>query len=354
MSSDIPPAPPADTTSPQPADAPPPRRKKHRVLRIVTWTIVVIIVLIVIGLVALYLNLNSIVRSTVQKQSQAQLNVPTSLQSANVNIFGGDVALKGFDVGSPQGFDAPHMMSLGGVNVGVNLGQLRQDPMRVDQITITNPKLVIEMHGMKFNVKQFIDNLPAGEPKTTPEQKKPLKLIINDLKVQGAQVVFRPDVQALSSLPGIGKNLSGLKQEYTLSIPTLDMQNVGTGAGNENGAAIKDVVSLLVTKLAEKATQSTDLPPELRNVLNLNVGDLANMSKTKLGQAAQEQLGKISQDLSKNLPPEAANAVKQGLGGVIGQVTGTTQPASTQPEDNNAAKALEQGLGNLLGGKKKK
>jgi hypothetical protein len=354
MSSDIPPASTSDPNSPQPEETSPPRRKKHRVLRIITWTIVVIIIVIVIGLVALYVNLNSIVRSTVQKQSQAQLNVPTSLQSANVNIFGGDVALKGFDVGSPQGFQAPQMMSLGAVNVGVNLGQLRQDPMRVDQITITNPKMVIEMQGSKFNVKQFIDNLPAGEPTTTPEQKKPLKLIINDLKVQGAQVVFKPDLQALSSLPGIGQNLSDVKQQYTLNIPTLDMQNVGTGAGNENGAAIKDIVSLLVTQLAEKATQSNDLPPELRDVLNLNVGDLANMAKAKLGQAAQEQLGKITQDLSKNLPPDAANALKQQLGGVIGQVTGTTQPASTQPADKNTTKALEQGLGNLLGGKRKK
>jgi len=175
--------------------------------------------------------------------------------------------------------------------------------------------------------------------------------------VQGAQVVFRPDVQALSAVPGIGQNLSGLKQEYVLKIPALDMQNVGTGEGNQNGAAIKDIVSLLVTQLASKATQSNDLPPELRNVLNLNVGDLAAMAKQKLGAAAQQQLGKITDDLSKNLPPEAANAIKDRLGGVIGGVTGTTQPAAgggaTTAPANDPLKSAEQGLGGLLNRDKK-
>jgi uncharacterized protein involved in outer membrane biogenesis len=349
MTSDMPPTGPAGSSA-----SPAPERRKGGPLRVLKWVVIVVVLLIVIGLVALYLSLNSIVRSTVQKQSTAQLNVPTELDAARVNLFGGDVTLKGFDVGSPQGFKAPQMMSLGAVDVGVKLSELRQEPLRVDQITITDPKLVIEMDGTKFNVKQFIDNLPAGEPPKPADQKQPMKLIINDLKVQGAQVVFRPDLQAISALPGIGQSLSGLKQEYTLNIPTLQMQNVGTGEGNQNGAAIKDVVSLLVTQLASKAAQSNDLPPELRQVLSLNVGDLTNMLKAKLGEAAQQQLGKITEDLSKNLPPEAANAIKEKLGGILGGVTGTTQPSSpTTGPSHDATKALEQGLGNLLGGKKK-
>jgi hypothetical protein len=356
MSTDLPPRDPASSPAARSSAAPDaavPARRKGGPLRVIKWLLIVVVLLVVIGLVALYLSLNSIVRSTVQKQSTAQLNVPTNLQAANVSLFGGDVSLKGFQVGSPQGFKADQMMSLGGVNVGVKLSELRQQPLRVNTITITDPKMVIEMQGMKFNVKQFIDNLPAGEPKPADDNKEPMKLIINNLKVQGAQVVFRPDLQAMSAVPGIGQNLAGLKQEYVLSIPPLDMQNVGTGEGNQNGAAIKDIVSLLVTQLASKATQSTDLPPELRNVLNLNVADLTNMAKAKIGAAAQQQLGKITDDLSKNLPPDAANAIKDRLGGIIGGATGTTQPAATTAPANDPLKSVQQGLGGLLGGDKK-
>jgi uncharacterized protein involved in outer membrane biogenesis len=192
------------TPSDSPAGAPEPEpRRKSRGLRIFGWIVLIIVLLIVIGGIVLYMNLNRIVRTTVQKQSSNSLNLPTQLQSANVSLLSGQVSLHDFEVGSPQGFNAPHMMTLGAVSVDTSLGELRSDPMRVSSIAIKDPKLVIEMQGMKFNIKQFMDSLPAGEDKPTPEGEKPLKLIIDDLKVNGAQVVFRPDSAALSSIPGL-------------------------------------------------------------------------------------------------------------------------------------------------------
>ena len=318
-------------------------------MRIVGRILLVIVILIVVGLIVLYVNLNSIVRRTVETQSQASLNVPTKLASANVSLFGGEVGLKGFEVGSPQGFKAPQMMTLGGIDVGVKLSDLRSDPIRVNQIDIKDPRMVIEMQGMAFNIKKFIDSLPAGEETKTPDNKEPMKLVINDLKVSGAQVIFRPDLQALSSVPGIGSNLGGLKQEYVLSIPPLDLQNIGSGEGSQNGAAIKEVVSLLVTQLAAKATQSDQLPPELRQVLSLNVKDLTEMVKAKIGQQVNQQIGKVTEELNKKLGGEAGQAIGDILKNSTG-VGGATTGPTTKPDVN---KAIEQGLGNLLNKKKK-
>src|SRR5207244_12086242 len=121
----------------------------------------------------------------------------------------------------------------------------------------------IEMQGTAFNIKKFVDSLPAGEDKPAADGKPPMKLVIGDLKVTGAQVILKPDLAALSALPGVGQNLGGLKQEYVLSIPPLEMQNVGSGDGNKIGAASKEIVSLLVTQLAAKADNSKLLPPKL-------------------------------------------------------------------------------------------
>ncbi|MEA2708161.1 MAG: hypothetical protein QOF78_762 [Phycisphaerales bacterium] len=314
--------------------------------RVVKWIFLIILLVLIIGGVALYMNLNGIVRSTVEKQSASSLQVPTKLESANVSLFGGNLSLRNFHVGQPQGFAAADMMSLGGVDVDVKISELRQDPVRVRQITIRDPKLLIEMKGRDFNIKKFIDQLPPGEDKPV-DDKPPMKLIINDLQVQGAQVIFRPDVAALSSLPGIGEQLKGMKQEYALTIPPLAMQNVGTGEGNQNGAQIKEIVSLLVTQLAAKATESEQLPPELRQVLSMNVADITNLAKQKLGEEVNKQLGKVSEDLQKKLPggagqavegilkdPGAAvkdpgKAIQQGLGGLINKKSPTPAPAPT-------------------------
>src|SRR4051812_12592390 len=298
------------TESPSSAPPPPPPpAKRSGVMRLIKWLVLALVLLIVVGVVILFITLNSIVKKAVVQQSTASLNVPTNLADANVSLFGGRVSLKQFDVGSPQGFKAPHLMQLGGLDVGVKVSELRQQPLRINQITISDPKMVIEMAGTQFNIKKFIASLPAGDAKPA-DNSEPMKLIINDLKVNGAQVIFRPDLQALSSMPGIGSTLSGLKQEYVLSIPPLDMQNVGSGEGNQNGAAIKDVVTLLVTQLAQKATESDQLPPELRQLLHLNVDDVVNLAKQKLGAEVNKQLGKITGDLQNKIGGEAGKALE--------------------------------------------
>ena len=155
------------TTTDAPATPPPPPPEPRRSGRKVLKIIVVAILIISIGSgFALYLNLNRIVRSTVEKQATASLNLKTELEGANVSLLGGKVSLSNFKTASPQGFNAPNMLQLGALDVGVKLSELREDPLRVNQITITDPKMVIEMQGTKFNIKQFIESLPPSEPET--------------------------------------------------------------------------------------------------------------------------------------------------------------------------------------------
>src|SRR5687768_8643893 len=273
------------TTPTTPAETHPPK-KKRRVLR---WIFLILLLLIVGGLALLYINLNSIVRSTVEKQSQVALNVPTSLGGANVSIFGGKVNLSNFNVGSPEGFVAPEMLSLGGIDVAVKLTELRNDPIHVASINVSNPKLVLEQKGMGFNVKKFVEQLPPGEEDPPAEGEEPINLIIDDLKITGAQVVFRPDPSALSAVPGLADKIK-LKSEYVLNIPPIEMKNIGTGEGASNGAAIKDVTTMIVTGMAQKAAESNDLPPELRQILSGDLSQLTELAKAKLGAEVNKQL----------------------------------------------------------------
>src|SRR5688500_18947387 len=160
-----PPPPAAASTAPADQQTAPAPRRRGGPLRIVKWVVLVILLLLIVGGIVLYVNLNSIVRSTVEKQSTASMNVPTKLESASASLLGGNVSLSNFQVGQPQGFTSPQMMSLGGVDVDVKLNELRQDPLRVKQITIRDPKRVIEMKGTDFNIKKFVDQLPPGEDK---------------------------------------------------------------------------------------------------------------------------------------------------------------------------------------------
>ena len=361
--------PPASPTRPEVPPAPdtttaPPRKKRG----IFKWVLLVLLLIVLGGGAFLYINLNRIVRATVEKQSAASINVSTTLGGANVSLFGGDVSLSDFTVGSPAGFDADRMLSLGEVNVTSSISDLRSDPVRMETIEIVRPRMVIEMKGKEFNVKKFIDSLPQDDP-TPPEEEKPMKLIIDKLKVTGAEVVFRPDPSVLSAIPGLDVSKLNIKSEYNLQIPPLELNNIGTAEGAQNGAAIKDVATLLVTQLAAKAAESEQIPPELRGLLSGNVSDMINAAKAKLGEEVNKQVGKITADLKEKiggelgesvgqilsdpnkLKQDPGKAIQEGLGGLINRQSGgsTTQPA-TKPD---AGKAIEQGLGNLLNRQKR-
>ena len=331
----VPATPPAASGS----TTPPPKR--HRGRKIALGAILVLLLLLIVGGIIVYVYLDSIVEKTVEKQATKSTNLKTDLGGASLSLFGGKLDLKQLEIASPPGFTSPHLLTLGEADVDVSLGKLREDPVRINSITLDKPRLVIEHQNGTFNFKRAIDQMPQGDP--VPEgESKPLKLIIETLTVRDAQVVVRPGIQ-------------GLPQEITVPVGSIEMKNIGTGDGNQNGAAIKDVVSQLVTALAAQANSSDLLPPELKAILS---GDLSAVMK-QLGPEAQkrvmaavpgpagELLGKIVSD-----PNALMKDPGKAVGGVIQDALrgdGTTKPAL--PGGIDPGKAAE-GLQGLLGGKK--
>jgi len=280
------------------------------------WIVLVVVVLVVAVLIGVWMNLNRIVRSTVETQATASLNTPTKVGGASVSIFGGKVGLDNIAVSSPQGFSAPQMVSLGGLNVAVSYGQLRKEPITVDQIVIDKPNLVIEQSGGKFNFKVLMDQ----QPKQPSDGKEPMRLIINDLQVKDAKVVLRPGIP-------------GLSNEIQVPIPSFALKDIGSGDGAKNGAAVKEVVMLLVTTMAGKAAESDQVPPEIRLLLKGDVQAIAQEMAAKYG-------AKLAGEITKNLKGE------------LGDVAGGVIDAATKGKD--PGKAIQEGLGGLLNKGEKK
>jgi hypothetical protein len=294
---------------------------KENTMKIAKWIVLGVIVLVIGVLAIVWMNLNGIVRRTVQTQSSQQLNVGTALKSASVSLFGGSLGLNNLEIDSPPGFSAPKILTLDDANVKVSYSQLRQDPVHVESVNLKAPKLVVEQAGGKFNFKALMEGAAKTEEKPV-DGKPPMKLIIDQLKITDALVVIRPGI------PGIAP-------EINVPLPAISMEKVGTGDGNQNGAELKQVIMEVVTVMASKAADSDKIPPELKMLLQGDLKDVAN----KLVDA---RVKKLTTELQKKLPGEAGKA--------LGDVLNDPKSASTNP-----AGAIEKGLGGLggvLGGKK--
>ena len=142
---------------------------------------------------------------TIETEGSKQLQVPTTVDGVSLGLLKGTVDLSNLAIGSPKGFQAPQMLSVGGLSVDIGgIRRLRDDPIRVSSIKIDQPKLVIEQQNGKLNVKALMDQLPSNpdqnpEPQSAGEAKS-IKLIIDDLSVATAHVIIRPGLDKLAGL----------------------------------------------------------------------------------------------------------------------------------------------------------
>jgi hypothetical protein len=278
--------------------------------------VLILVPLLILAGVIVYLNLDGILKTTVEKQSSDSLNLSTTLKSARLSLLGGKVNLTQLDIASPRGFAAPHMLELGGIGLSVKYGQLRKDPIHVESLKLDRPRLVIEQSNGVVNFRKAMDLTPTARESSS---QRPTKLIVDELNIQEAQVVIRP-------------GLPGLREEIIVPIPSISMRNIGSGGGSQNGAAIKDVAMQVIAALAASAAESGSLPAELKAVLHANVGQVA----AKLGAEAQKRIaaaipGEMGDRLSKvvedpqALAKDPAKVLQRDVGGMLG---GTTQPTA--------------------------
>ena len=122
------------------------------------------VVLVVVVVVIAYSSLNAIVRAAVERQSTASLGVATTLGSAKLSLFGGKVNMNDLEVGSPPSFAAPHVFTLDGIGVAVEIGKLTGTPIHVSQIVIDHPVLIVEQSNMKLNLKALMARLMMTRP----------------------------------------------------------------------------------------------------------------------------------------------------------------------------------------------
>jgi hypothetical protein len=160
--------------------------------------------------------------------------------------------------------------------------------VHIDTITIDKPKLVIEQSNGKVNLQALMSQSSAPPPSDS-KGGQTMKLIINTLTISNADVSIRPDIP-------------GLPAEIPLTIPTIQIPNIGNADGNGNGAAIKDVLMQVMQRIEAKAGESDQLPPAVKTLLSGNLSALT---------------GQVQQSINA-LKGGNTDAAKNALNGLLG------------------------------------
>jgi hypothetical protein len=106
---------------------------------------------------------------------------------------------------------------------------------------------------------------PANQTQPQPSKSQAVKLVIDTLTISNAQVAVESDI------PGV--------KPMDITLPTMDMKNIGNADGTDSGAAIKDVAIAVITQMVDGATKSGKLPSSLSGLMS---GDLTGTAQKEL------------------------------------------------------------------------
>jgi len=284
----------------------------------------VVVILILIGAVAAgAFYIDSIARKGIEAGSTYALGVPTTLDKADVGIFGGTFSMGGLNVANPEGFTSPHFLVLNDGAVAVSLGTLRRDVVELPTLTLTGISMNLERAGDKSNYKVILDNLKRFESDGGPPGKKPAepsepgkKFVIRNLEIRDINV-------HVNLLPQ-----GGTLTQVDVPIDLIQLKDVGSGGKSVQlsdlaGVILKTIMTVAVQKGGEL------IPGDISGELTKGLGELQNLGDQGItvllgdggvvqtfGKTAEE-LGKSAEEGAKKLGDEAKK-LGEGIGNIFG------------------------------------
>lgn len=214
----------------------------------------VLLLVAIVAVAAVAVMIDPIVRRGVEYGSTSTLKVPTHLGAASVK-FKGKVELDRFEIANPAGYAEPKAVVFERLDLAVPPRELFKPTVHVERLQIVKPEVTLEFVGTKSNLSTLMDQLPKADPGAEKTEGK--KFLIHKLRIEEGTVKFRSD-----------KLQGGTR---ILTLPPLELENVGTAEG---GASMAQILRVVLQSLATAALNAGEgmLPMELLNGLR---GDLS-------------------------------------------------------------------------------
>lgn len=291
--------------------------------------IIVVLVLGVIGVGFYYID--SLAKAGIERGATYALDVPTTLDSADVQVFAGKFSMAGLNVANPQGFSSPHFLALGDGGVAVSLGTLNSKTVVLPELNLSDIDVNLQKAGGKANYQVILDNLKRLESGGKPKEPKAGSGGGKDFVIKKVEI---KNITAHVDLLPVG----GDATKVDVTVPEILLTDVGQG-----GVPMSQLVNVLTQAILTAIVKNGaglipgDILGDLQGQLSqLNaLGDVGVQVLNNAGEIVGS-FGKNAEELTKNAgdigkkAEEAVDDIKKG------------------------AEDAAEGIKGLLGGDKKK
>ncbi|MHC4187624.1 MAG: DUF748 domain-containing protein, partial [Planctomycetota bacterium] len=168
------------------------KKKLKKILYIVLGAIAALIIVVIL---AITLFANTAIKKGVQIAGTKALGVNVDVDSVNLSILRGRIAINNLVIDNPPEYEHKKMLQLKNCVVDVDVGSLMSDTIHIEEITLDGMNFVLEQKSLtKNNIKDILNALPKSEPSDEPQQEEKeegagknlniVKLELKDISVQ--------------------------------------------------------------------------------------------------------------------------------------------------------------------------
>jgi len=254
------------------------KRKSSVVKKLFVGLIVLVVIIVGVG-GFIGSNLDSIIKTAVEKYGSEATQTKVQLNRVRLAITSGEGSISGFRVGNPQGFSSNDAIKVGSVSVKVNAQSIAGNgPIVIDEIAIDGPQINYEvtaegnsnLQTIQKNTMSYAGVDKAGSKKQEKAEAKDggRKLIIKDLYVRDGKV-------GVSHALLQGKNLDAM-------LPVIHITNIGKNSGGATMAEVAEQVLGSITAGAMKAA-NVDIAKELKGAVTEKVKGALGKQLNKVG-----------------------------------------------------------------------
>jgi hypothetical protein len=288
-----------DNSAPTPDSASAPSPQKKSPFKLLFRLFIVFVLLVIIGLVALFLSADGLVRAGIVRGGKYATDQDTLLDSAKLSFAAGTLNLSQLNIHNIQDssntYKEPSILSIGSCDVVVDSPSLLTHTVTVSSIDIRGMEFWLEQNGAKNNLADLMEILKkntsaadttqtansAGTP-APPPQPPGKELKIGKINIVGTKVHIRGILKADFDLPAI-----------QMEDPT-----------NPDGRPMKiaDLVGKILISLAKQIMENPQVPANIKDAMK-NVDKLVGDLRGQLDKEMKNKLGNTIQDIGKNIDP---------------------------------------------------
>lgn len=286
-------------------------------------TLVVLVLALLVG--GLFLMINPLIETAVSEGVGYTTQQDTTLESADLGIFSGDMSFEGLEIANPPGFQETPLLKLGRFQTALSPAGLSEDVIALDVVELDGLDLALEIKGTETNITKLVERLQdlqeqmksargvdeGGESSSeTPKESMPAEagpaIKINRIRIAGVSANLR-----ISEIP-LAEGV------YGFTVPDMELQDFDSSM--DGATMVEWTAHVLEEVIAASLTAAElELPSEvsalLQNDLFKNdvLGGLLEGNLDELGDKLEDKAKETLEDMLEGAKEDPAGEINKAI-----------------------------------------